>query len=452
MRGLSHFFIISTVNLAFIIMDKVLLKANREVSRAKCREHHRRILPNNRPLIQMRCIVVPGQSQREVRMSNETMSRPAVFSDSGNLDASEKAAAKSAPGGKVDAPNWITPGASRSPLHTKKDVDGLQYSDTLPGLRLVRGPQATTYAAAQAIRQYAGPPDFQTAVPPFAAGGQSPRYRSTTWQRRRTRYRLGRQGWWLIRGRFLSDGILLDKICPMMTMNESRAVDFAGYVVAAEEQGVTQTSSRGPSRTTSSKEFMVRNTYLSAEAVGKIIADIFGYTAQHMPVQLDLDSGYHIQEAGANQAIELAFTLADGMEYVRTGVASAWTSTPSPVACRSWAVGMNFTSRSPKMRAAACCGSASSQFNAKNPKSMMLRTHSQTSGWSLTEQDPYNNVVRRRLKRCIWSSVAPSRCTPTRSTKPSRCRPSSPAHARNTQLIIQKRRTSPTSSIRGAGS
>ncbi|MDQ5916291.1 MAG: methylmalonyl-CoA mutase, partial [Pseudomonadota bacterium] len=342
-------------------------------------------------------------------MSNESNSNAAGFPDSKSLDAWQKAAAKSAPGGNVEALNWITPeGIVVKPLYTRQDVDGLQYTDTLPGFApFVRGPQATMYAARPwTIRQYAG---FSTAEASnafyrkaLAAGGQGvsvafdlATHRGYDSDNARVVGDVGKAGVAIDSVedmKILFDSIPLDKISVSMTMNGAVLPILAGYIVAAEEQGVKQEQLSGTIQNDILKEFMVRNTYIYPPKPSmKIIADIFGYTAQHMPKFNSISiSGYHIQEAGANQAIELAFTLADGREYVRTGIASGLDV--DAFAGRLsffWAVGMNFYLEIAKMRAARLLWHRiMSEFNPKSAKSLMLRTHSQTSGWSLTEQDP----------------------------------------------------------------
>jgi len=228
-----------------------------------------------------------------------------------------------------------------------------------------------------------------------------------------------------------------------MTMNGAVLPILAGYIVAAEEQGVPLAHLSGTIQNDILKEFMVRNTYIYPPKPSmKIIADIFGYTAQHMPKFNSISiSGYHMQEAGANQAIELAFTLADGMEYVRTGVASGMdVDTFSGRLSFFWAVGMNFYLEIAKMRAARLLWHRiMTKFNAKSPKSMMLRTHSQTSGWSLTEQDPYNNVVRTTIE-AMAAVFGGTQSLHTNALDEAIALPTefSARIARNTQLVIQE--------------
>jgi len=218
---------------------------------------------------------------------------------------------------------------------------------------------------------------------------------------------------------------------------------LAGYVVAAEEQGVSQDKLSGTIQNDILKEFMVRNTYIyPPEPSMRIIGDIIEYTAKHMPKFNSISiSGYHMQEAGANQALEMAFTLADGKEYVKTAIAKGMDV--DDFAGRLsffWAVGMNFYLEIAKMRAARLLWCRIMKgFNAKNPKSLMLRTHSQTSGWSLTEQDPYNNVVRTTIE-AMAAVFGGTQSLHTNSFDEAIALPTefSARIARNTQLIIQE--------------
>jgi methylmalonyl-CoA mutase len=380
--------------------------------------------------------------------------------DSSNLDAWEKAAAKHSPGGDAKNLNWITPeGLAVKPLYTKADVDGLEFADTLPGFApYLRGPQPTMYAVKPwTIRQYAG---FSTAEASnafyrkaLAAGGQGvsvafdlATHRGYDSDNARVTGDVGKAGVAIDSVedmKILFDSIPLDKISVSMTMNGAVLPILAGYIVAAEEQGVSQDKLSGTIQNDILKEFMVRNTYIYPPKPSmKIIADIFGYTAQHMPKFNSISiSGYHIQEAGANQAIELAFTLADGMEYVRTGVASGMdVDTFAGRLSFFWAVGMNFYLEIAKMRAGRLLWHRiMTGFNAKSPKSMMLRTHSQTSGWSLTEQDPYNNVVRTTIE-AMAAVFGGTQSLHTNALDEAIALPTefSSRIARNTQLIIQE--------------
>ncbi len=382
------------------------------------------------------------------------------FFDSNHLEAWEKAAAKQAPGGDVNNLVWDTPeGLKVKALYTKQDIANLPYTDTLPGVApFLRGPQPTMYAVKPwTIRQYAG---FSTAEASnafyrkaLAAGGQGvsvafdlATHRGYDSDNPRVVGDVGKAGVAIDSVedmKILFDSIPLDKISVSMTMNGAVLPILAGYIVAAEEQGVPQEKLSGTIQNDILKEFMVRNTYIYPPKPSmKIIADIFSYTAQNMPKFNSISiSGYHIQEAGANQAIELAFTLADGMEYVRTGIASGMdVDTFAGRLSFFWAVGMNFYLEIAKMRAARLLWHRiMSGFGAKNAKSMMLRTHSQTSGWSLTEQDPYNNVVRTTIE-AMAAVFGGTQSLHTNALDEAIALPTefSARIARNTQLIIQE--------------
>src|SRR5207237_5172512 len=243
--------------------------------------------------------------------------------------------------------------------------------------------------------------------------------------------------------KILFDGIPLDKVSVSMTMNGAVLPVLAGYVVAAEEQGVSQDQLSGTIQNDILKEFMVRNTYIyPPEPSMRIVGDIIEYTAKSMPKFNSISiSGYHMQEAGANQALELAFTLADGKEYVKTATAKGLDV--DEFAGRLsffWAIGMNFYLEIAKMRAARMLWHRiMSGFGAKNPKSLMLRTHCQTSGWSLTEQDPYNNVVRTTIE-AMAAVFGGTQSLHTNSFDEAIALPTefSARIARNTQLIIQE--------------
>ena len=243
--------------------------------------------------------------------------------------------------------------------------------------------------------------------------------------------------------KILFDGIPLDKVSVSMTMNGAVLPVLAGYVVAAEEQGVSQDQLSGTIQNDILKEFMVRNTYIyPPEPSMRIVADIIEYTARKMPRFNSISiSGYHMQEAGANQALELAFTLADGKEYVKTAIARGLDV--DEFAGRLsffWAVGMNFYLEIAKMRAARLLWTRIMKgFGAKNPKSLMLRTHSQTSGWSLTEQDPYNNIVRTTIE-AMAAVFGGTQSLHTNSFDEAIALPTefSARIARNTQLILQE--------------
>jgi methylmalonyl-CoA mutase len=377
-----------------------------------------------------------------------------------DLEAWAKSAAKSAPGGDVNALNWVTPdGISVKPLYTAADLQGLKYTDTLPGFEpYLRGPQATMYAVRPwTIRQYAG---FSTAEESnafyrkaLAAGGQGvsvafdlATHRGYDSDHPRVTGDVGKAGVAIDSVedmKILFDQIPLDKVSVSMTMNGAVLPVLAGYVVAAEEQGVSQELLSGTIQNDILKEFMVRNTYIFPPAPSmRIIGDIIEYTAQNMPKFNSISiSGYHMQEAGANQALELAFTLADGKEYVKTALAKGLDV--DGFAGRLsffWAIGMNFYLEVAKMRAARLLWCRiMKEFEPKNPKSLMLRTHCQTSGWSLTEQDPYNNVVRTTIE-AMAAVFGGTQSLHTNALDEAIALPTefSSRIARNTQLIIQE--------------
>jgi methylmalonyl-CoA mutase len=378
----------------------------------------------------------------------------------GSLEAWQRAAAKSAPGGQVDALSWITPdGIAVKPLYTAADTQNLAYTHTLPGFEpYLRGPQATMYAVRPwTIRQYAG---FSTAEESnafyrkaLAAGGQGvsvafdlATHRGYDSDHPRVTGDVGKAGVAIDSVedmKILFDQIPLDKVSVSMTMNGAVLPVLAGYVVAAEEQGVAQDQLSGTIQNDILKEFMVRNTYIyPPQPSMRIIGDIIAYTARNMPKFNSISiSGYHMQEAGANQALELAFTLADGKEYVKTAIASGLDV--DDFAGRLsffWAIGMNFYLEVAKMRAARLLWCRIMKgFNAKAPKSLMLRTHCQTSGWSLTEQDPYNNVVRTTIE-AMAAVFGGTQSLHTNSFDEAIALPTefSARIARNTQLIIQE--------------
>ena len=371
-----------------------------------------------------------------------------------------QAAAKSAPGGDVSRLNWVTPeGITVKPLYTAADTASLPHTHTLPGFEpFIRGPQATMYAVRPwTIRQYAG---FSTAEDSnrfyrkaLAAGGQGvsvafdlATHRGYDSDHPRVVGDVGKAGVAIDSVedmKILLDGIPLDQVSVSMTMNGAVLPVLAGYVVAAEEQGVLQAQLSGTIQNDILKEFMVRNTYIyPPEPSMRIIGDIIEYTAHHMPKFNSISiSGYHMQEAGANQALELAFTLADGKEYVKTAMAKGLDV--DGFAGRLsffWAIGMNFYLEIAKMRAARLLWCRIMKgFGAQNPKSLMLRTHCQTSGWSLTEQDPYNNVVRTTIE-AMAAVFGGTQSLHTNSFDEAIALPTefSARIARNTQLIIQE--------------
>ena len=388
------------------------------------------------------------------------MSIPESTFKTADLDAWTRAAVKSAPQGNLDALNWHTPdGITVKPLYTAADLEGLKYTDTLPGFEpYLRGPQATMYAVRPwTIRQYAG---FSTAEESnafyrkaLAAGGQGvsvafdlATHRGYDSDHPRVTGDVGKAGVAIDSVedmKILFNQIPLDKVSVSMTMNGAVLPVLAGYIVAGEEQGVSQDQLSGTIQNDILKEFMVRNTYIFPPAPSmRIVGDIIEYTALKMPKFNSISiSGYHMQEAGANQALELAFTLADGKEYVKTALAKGLdVDVFAGRLSFFWAIGMNFYLEVAKMRAARLLWCRiMKEFEPKNAKSLMLRTHCQTSGWSLTEQDPYNNVVRTTIE-AMAAVFGGTQSLHTNALDEAIALPTefSSRIARNTQLIIQE--------------
>ena len=318
-----------------------------------------------------------------------------------------------------DNQEWLT--AEQIPVknvYSIKDVGGLEHLNFAAGLAPnLRGPYSTMYVMRPwTIRQYAG---FSTAEESNAfyrrnlAAGQKglsvafdlATHRGYDSDHERVVGDVGKAGVAIDSVedmKILFDQIPLDKMSVSMTMNGAVIPILAFYIVAAEEQGVKPELLAGTIQNDILKEFMVRNTYIyPPQPSMQIIADIFKYTSQNMPKFNSISiSGYHIQEAGGTNDIELAYTLADGLEYIRTGIASGMDiDTFAPRLSFFWGIGMNHFMEIAKMRAGRMLwAKIVNQFNPKNPKSLALRTHSQTSGWSLTEQDPYNNVARTTIE------------------------------------------------------
>ena len=388
--------------------------------------------------------------------------KPNSWPDSKKVELSdwEKAAQKSAPNGNTDALGWNTPdGIHLKALYTAADSAALPYANTLPGFEpFVRGPQATMYSVRPwTIRQYAG---FSTAEESnafyrkaLAAGGQGvsvafdlATHRGYDSDHPRVTGDVGKAGVAIDSVedmKILFNGIPLDTVSVSMTMNGAVLPVLAGYIVAGEEQGVSQAQLSGTIQNDILKEFMVRNTYIyPPEPSMRIIGDIIEYTTKHMPKFNSISiSGYHMQEAGANQVLELAFTLADGKEYVKTALAKGLDV--DGFAGRLsffFAIGMNFYLEVAKLRAARMLWwRIMKGFNPQNPKSLMLRTHCQTSGWSLTEQDPYNNVVRTTVE-AMAAVFGGTQSLHTNSFDEAIALPSETSSriARNTQLILQE--------------
>ncbi len=350
-------------------------------------------------------------------------------------------------------------GIAIRPLYTAADVADLEYVDTMPGMSpYIRGPQATMYAGRPwTIRQYAG---FSTAKESnafyrkaLAAGGQGvsvafdlATHRGYDSDHPRVSGDVGKAGVAIDSVedmKILFDGIPLDKVSVSMTMNGAVLPVLAGYIVAAEEQGVSPEQLAGTIQNDVLKEFMVRNTYIYPPAPSmKIIGDIIAYCTDKMPRFNSISiSGYHIQEAGANAALEMAYTLADGKEYIRTAIAAGLAIDDfAPRLSFFWGIGMNFYMEIAKMRAARLLWARIvGEFNPQNPKSSVLRTHSQTSGWSLTEQDPYNNVVRTTIE-AMAAVFGGTQSLHTNALDEAIALPTefSSRIARNTQLILQE--------------
>lgn len=363
-------------------------------------------------------------------------------------------------GKSVDDLTWHTPeGIDVKALYTREDIEQLAYTNTMPGMApYIRGPQATMYAGRPwTIRQYAG---FSTAEESnafyrkaLAAGGQGvsvafdlATHRGYDSDHPRVTGDVGKAGVAVDSVedmKILFDGIPLDSVSVSMTMNGAVLPVLAGYIVAAEEQGVSQDQLSGTIQNDILKEFMVRNTYIYPPAPSmRIIGDIIAYASQHMPKFNTISiSGYHIQEAGADAALELAYTLADGKEYIRTAIAAGLDIDQfAPRLSFFWGIGMNFYMEIAKLRAARLLwAKIVSEFNPQNPKSSMLRTHSQTSGWSLTEQDPYNNIVRTTIE-AMAAVFGGTQSLHTNALDEAIALPTefSARIARNTQLIIQE--------------
>ncbi len=360
----------------------------------------------------------------------------------------------------LDALTWHTPeGIDVKPLYTAADVAELDFADGLPGFSpYVRGVKATMYAGRPwTVRQYAG---FSTAEESNAfyrrnlAAGQMglsvafdlATHRGYDSDHPRVTGDVGKAGVAIDSVedmKILFDGIPLDKMSVSMTMNGAVIPILANYIVAAEEQGVSADKLAGTIQNDILKEFMVRNTYIyPPEPSMRIVADIIGYASKHMPKFNTISiSGYHMQEAGATQVQELAFTLADGKEYVRAAIAAGLDVDEfAPRLSFFFAIGMNFFMEVAKLRAARLLwAEIMAGFNAKNPQSGMLRTHCQTSGVSLTEQDPYNNVVRTAFE-AMAAALGGTQSLHTNALDEAIALPTdfSARIARNTQLILQE--------------
>ena len=355
---------------------------------------------------------------------------------------------------------WMT--AEQIPVkgsYTEKDLEGLEHLNYAAGIApFLRGPYSTMYVMRPwTIRQYAG---FSTAEESNAfyrrnlASGQKglsvafdlATHRGYDADHPRVVGDVGKAGVSICSVedmKVLFDGIPLDQMSVSMTMNGAVLPVLAFYIVSGLEQGVRLDQMAGTIQNDILKEFMVRNTYIyPPEFSMRIIADIFEYTAKNMPKFNSISiSGYHMQEAGATADIELAYTLADGLEYIRAGINAGMTVDQfAPRLSFFWGVGMNHFMEIAKMRAARLLwAKIVSQFNPKNPKSMALRTHCQTSGWSLTEQDPFNNVARTAIE-AMGAALGHTQSLHTNALDEAIALPTdfSARIARNTQIYIQE--------------
>jgi len=356
--------------------------------------------------------------------------------------------------------NWITPEQIPvKPVYGPDDLEQMEHLEYAAGLPpFLRGPYSTMYVMSPwTIRQYAG---FSTAEESNAfyrrnlKSGQKglsvafdlATHRGYDSDHERVIGDVGKAGVAIdsiLDMKILFDQIPLDKMSVSMTMNGAVLPILAFYIVAAEEQGVPMANLIGTIQNDILKEFMVRNTYIYPPAPSmKIIADIFSFTAKYMPKFNSISiSGYHMQEAGATSAIELAYTLADGFEYLRAGTQAGMDiDSFAPRLSFFWAAGMNHFMEIAKMRAARLLwAKIVKQFHPKNPKSMALRTHTQTSGWSLTEQDPYNNVARTCVE-ALAAVLGHTQSLHTNSLDEAIALPTefSARIARNTQLFLQE--------------
>ena len=356
--------------------------------------------------------------------------------------------------------NWKTPeGILVKPLYTAEDLEAMEHVNTLPGFApYVRGPMATMYAGRPwTVRQYAG---FATAresnefYRKNVAAGQTglsvafdlATHRGYDSDHPRVVGDIGKAGVpvdSIEDMKILFDQIPLDKMTVSMTMNGAVLPVMAAYIVAAEEQGVKQEQLGGTIQNDILKEYLTRNTYIyPPEPSMRIVSDIIGYCSEHMPKYNTVSiSGYHMMEAGADSVLQTAFTLADGLEYVRAALRAGLDIDKfAPRLSFFFGVGMNFFMEIAMLRAARFLWhEIISQFNPKNPRSLMLRTHVQTSGWSLTEQDPYNNIIRTTIE-ALAAALGGTQSLHTNSFDEAVSLPTdlSSRIARNTQIVIQE--------------
>ena len=379
---------------------------------------------------------------------------------SAKLNDWNTAATKQLRGASPDTLNRITPeNIEIKPLYTAEDLENLDHINSLPGLApYVRGPYPTMYAGRPwTIRQYAG---FSTAKESnkfyrknLAAGQKGlsvafdlATHRGYDSDNPRVAGDVGKAGVAVDSVedmKVLFDQIPLDKMSVSMTMNGAVLPVLASYIVAAEEQGVPQDKLTGTIQNDILKEFLTRNTYIYPPTPSmRIISDIIGYCSKNMPKYNTVSiSGYHMMEAGANSVLQTAFTIADGIEYVKSAVATGLdVDVFAPRLSFFFGIGMNFFMNIAMLRAARYIWNHEMQkFNPKNSKSCMLRTHCQTSGWSLTEQDPYNNVIRTTIE-CMAAVLGGTQSLHTNSFDEAIGLPTefSARIARNTQIIVQE--------------
>ncbi len=373
----------------------------------------------------------------------------------------QELAAKECKGRQLEELTWKTPeGIDVKPLYSAQDLEGLDHLDSMPGMApFVRGPKATMYAGRPwTVRQYAG---FSTAEESNAfyrknlEAGQTglsvafdlATHRGYDSDHPRVEGDVGKAGVAIdsvVDMKILFDGIPLDQMTVSMTMNGAVLPVMAMYIVAAEEQGVSPDKLAGTLQNDILKEFMVRNTYIYPPAPSmRIVSDIIAYTSANMPRYNSMSiSGYHMQEAGATCAQELAYTIADGIEYVRAAIVSGLdVDAFAPRLSFFFAIGMNFFMEVAKLRAARLLWSTlmADKFAPKDARSLMLRTHCQTSGVSLTARDPYNNIVRTTVE-AMAAALGGTQSLHTNSFDEALALPTefSARIARNTQLVLQE--------------
>lgn len=369
-------------------------------------------------------------------------------------------ATKELRGKPLEGLDWDTPeGIKVKPLYTAEDLENIEFVNSLPGFDpFVRGPKATMYAGRPwTIRQYAG---FSTAKESNAfyrrnlAAGQKglsvafdlATHRGYDSDHPRVVGDIGKAGVAVDSVedmKVLFDQIPLDQMSVSMTMNGAVLPILAGYIVAAEEQGVPQEKLAGTIQNDILKEYLTRNTYIYPPVPSmRIVSDIIAYCSQNMPKYNTVSiSGYHMMEAGANSVLQTAFTIADGIEYVNAAInAGLDIDKFAPRLSFFFGIGMNFFMDIAMLRAARVLWAKMiSRYNPKNQKSLMLRTHCQTSGWSLTEQDPYNNIIRTTLE-CMSATLGGTQSLHTNSFDEAIGLPTdfSARIARNTQIIVQE--------------